>query len=548
MFTDTDTRSTIARALVLQADRLESKALLVNVSDGSQLSYRQLVSHADAASARLHERGIAAGSMAAIYLGNGIDFVKSCFACLFAGVVNVALNPDFRKTTLLFGLQTVGAAVLFTDEAGVDNLLDEELRPFMPQLKLVVLAGQADLAACKQRFARIGAAPDMMSLSELIAPGLTPGSWQQVDATLPAVVRFTSGTTGPPKGIVQSNLHVLNKCAMHNRIMDYGESDILYSPFPLHHGLASVMGLIGTISAGGTMVTSPKFSASRFWQEAAQTGATLGHLLQPLVPLIETQDVTAFERSHQVRSLYTAPPNRRFEERFKSKFVQSYSMGEVGIIAFKLGAADGDTSSGLPLPEMEVQIVDELDRPMPGGELGEIVVRPRLPHQVMIGYINNLPATQRAFRNLWYHTGDSGLLDDKGELHFIGRLGDTIRRRGVNISSEQIETEIRLYPMVKDCAVIGVPSATGEHELHACIEWTRAPDDVGRAMEMLLDFLIERLPKTYVPRYLEHVGDLPRTPTGKIQKAQLRTRKNFGPTWERDRGRWTLLQQGDTTP
>jgi crotonobetaine/carnitine-CoA ligase len=160
-------------------------------------------------------------------------------------------------------------------------------------------------------------------------------------------------------------------------------------------------------------------------------------------------------------------------------------------------------------------------------------VRPREPHRVFIGYFNNAEATMRAFRNLWYHTGDTGHFGEDGELYFDGRIGDTIRRRGVNISSDQIESELRKSELVRDCGVIGVPSETGEEEIHACVIWGQSSTPEQSDYELLMAHLSERLPRDYVPRYLEIVENLPRTDTGKVRKLELKRRPHFGRTWDR---------------
>ncbi|MEI6469670.1 MAG: ATP-dependent acyl-CoA ligase, partial [Betaproteobacteria bacterium] len=137
------------------------------------------------------------------------------------------------------------------------------------------------------------------------------------------------------------------------------------------------------------------------------------------------------------------------------------------------------------------------------------------------GYRGNLDATMRAFHNLWYHTGDEGFINNQGELHFLGRLGDGIRRRGVNISSVQVEFEILQNPKVLECAVIGVPADLGEHDILAFIVWLQVPLDEQLALKELSDFIFERLPKQYAPRFLQGIEILPRTNTGKLQKRLL---------------------------
>jgi carnitine-CoA ligase len=248
-------------------------------------------------------------------------------------------------------------------------------------------------------------------------------------------------------------------------------------------------------------------------------------------------DLTFMVGSRQLRcrSEFATEP---FERRFNVTWIPTYGLSEIGAISFKRGGARGDTGTGLPLPELEVRIVDTLDRPVGTGVKGEITIRPRQPHGIMLAYHNNLPATMRAFRNLWFHTGDAGYISDTGELHFLGRIGDTIRRRGVNISSEQIEDELRRHSDVLDCGVIAIPAENGDQEIHACVLWKADPSDAVAAFTELAVFLSGRLARGYVPRYFETVADLPRTNTGKVQKAALRQREALGPTWDRQCGDW----------
>ncbi|MGB6102948.1 MAG: AMP-binding protein [Pusillimonas sp.] len=531
--------NTIPQTLVTQAELYGAKPLICFPRDGDQISYEALLECAEASSTRLcgayrFERGM----IGALYLGNSANYVKAWFSCLFAGLIDAPVNHEFKKSMLLFGLSTAQAQLIFTDEDGVDNLLDIEVRDYLKNVRLLVLAGKYDLERVKASLQTVGCLVPVTTLEELTAPISHTHPWREIEATSGAVIRYTSGTTGPAKGILQSHLHVLGKSATHNRILEFSHHDILYSPFPMHHNLASINGLIGTLQAGGTMVSVSRFSASRFWQEARQCNATLCHLLQSIAPLVSAQPSADTDRQHNVRAIWTGGPDPEFEERFNTVWIQTYALGEIGAISFKRGGACGDTGTGMPLPEMEVQIANEMDEPVAVGEQGEITIRPRHPHRIMLAYHNNLPATMRAFRNLWYHTGDAGFISESGELHFLGRMGDTIRRRGVNISSQQIEDELRRCPGVLDCAVIAVPAPQRDQEIHACILWKSPPQEPSVACSNVAAFLSNRLTREYIPRYFEPVADLPRTNTGKVQKAQLRSRQQFGPTWDRQDQAW----------
>lgn len=542
--TDIDIHNTVPRALAAQAQRYGAKPLICFPRDGDQISYETLLACAESGSARL--RGTyryEPGTTAAIYLGNNADYVKAWFSCLFAGLIDVPVNHEFKKSMLLFGLSTAETRLVFTDEAGIGNLLDPEVRTYLQQMRLIVLAGSYELARVEAALRAADCRVPLTTLEELVAPTSHAHDWTAIEATSAAVIRYTSGTTGPAKGILQSHLHVLGKSAVHNRILEFSDRDVLYSPFPMHHNLASINGLIGTLQAGGTMVSIPRFSASRFWEDARQCGATLCHLLQSIAPLVSAQPPADTDRQHNVRAIWTGGPDPEFEERFNTVWIQTYALGEIGAISFKRGAARGDTGTGMPLPEMEVRVVDALDEPLAAGEQGEITIRPRHPHRVMLAYHNNLTATMRAFRNLWFHTGDAGYISESGELHFLGRIGDTIRRRGVNISSQQIEEELRRYPDVLDCAVIAVPAPQNDQEIHVCILWKSAPQEAAAACADAAAFLSQRLAREYVPRYFESVSELPRTNTGKVQKAQLRARRRFGPTWDRQEQMWLHMTE-----
>lgn len=529
--------NTIPRALVKQAERYGAKPLITFPRECEVLTYEGLTRQAENGSRSLrHVYGLLPGETAVTYLGNCASNIKAGFAFLFAGLVDVAVNHEFKKSMLLFALETIAAKVLVTDGEGLEHLLDPEVAGRLPHLKLLLLTGAID-GALRERLREVPGSPSVAGLDEVLSGGEGVSVWEEVDATAAAMIRFTSGTTGRAKGIVQSHLHVLGKSMVHDRILEYTHNDTLYSPFPLHHNLASINGVIGTLQAGGTMVSAPRFSASRYWDEAAKCGATLAHLLQSVAPLLMAQPVADSDAAHRVRLLWTGGPDPEFEARFRTQWQQVYALGEIGAISSRRGSVKGDINTGPPLPEMEVQIVDALDCPLPAGCAGEITVRPRVPHRVMLGYHNNLPATMQAFRNLWFHTGDAGFLSEAGELHFQGRIGDTIRRRGVNMSSEQIEEELRRDPSVLDCGVIAVP-VDGDQEVHACIIWRRPPADAIVAYTALAAFVSERLAREYVPRFFESVDDLPRTGTGKVQKAALRARARFGSTWDRQRNAW----------
>ena len=530
---------TVPRCLVAQADKLGDKPLLLFPRSKGAISYQALASAAEHASTRLRaDHDIEAGSAAAIFLPNGETFIHAWFACLFGGIVDIPINHEFRKSSLLHGLATADARIVFTGSEGLRALHDPEVAGYLDRVKLIVLTEAFDAGELQRMLRALPHAPTVVALDQLCAPGAQGRYWNLLPGSALASIRYTSGTTGLAKGIMQSHLHMLNKSAVHNVFLAFGANDILYSPFPLHHNLASINGFLGTIQAGGTMVSAGRFSAGGYWNDVRETGATLGHILDPLITLLLKQPPRDDDRRHACRLLWTAWPSPDFEQRFGTRLLHTYAIGEVGAVSHRIGSqVHGSRAAGIPLPEIEVRIVDALDRPLPIGVTGEITLHPRVPHRVMLGYVGNLPATMRAFRNLWFHTGDAGYVDVDGELHFTGRIGDTIRRRGVNISSEQIEGELNRHPSVLECAVIGVPSELGEEDIQAILAWREPPPDQAVALVLLAEFMQGRLPRQYVPRYFEVVAELPKTITGKAQKNLLRARVPMPQRWDREAGR-----------
>jgi crotonobetaine/carnitine-CoA ligase len=536
-----DDSTTVPRVFASRAEQFPDKPFISFTRGGGAISYSELMIAAEAGAARLRrEFKIEPGTTAAIFLSNRPSFIRSWFSSLFAGLVDIPLNYEFKKDTLRFGLEATDARVVFTDADGAERLLDPDVSPCTAKLRLIVLTDGADPAPLTEALKAMPVRPAFTSLEELIAPGPHPNVWEHLKAFDLASIRFTSGTTGSPKGIMHSHAQMLNKSANHVRVLEYTSADTLYTPFPLHHSLASTMGMMGTVQAGGTMVSAPRFSASRYWLEAKESGATIGHILFPLIPMLLAQAPSDADHTHRVRHLWTAWPHHEFEARFNTKLIQIYALAEIGLVAYQRGGREEQSHSvGKPLAHMQVQIVDEFDRALPVGQEGEITLRPGEPHHVMLGYYKNLAATQRAFRNLWLHTGDRGFIDDKGELHFLGRIGDTIRRRGVNISSDQIDEVALRNSEVQECASIGVPSALGEEDIKMFVVWKRPPADRAEAIGRLLEFMRERLPKQYLPRYVEIAQELPRTNTGKFRKTELRERPPLGPIWDEEARTWT---------
>ncbi|EQD44443.1 AMP-dependent synthetase and ligase [mine drainage metagenome] len=241
------------------------------------------------------------------------------------------------------------------------------------------------------------------------------------------------------------------------------------------------------------------------------------------------------DRHHTVRVALTAGTTKQiwpeFEKRFGLTVIELYGMTECGCTtlmnppnAIRVG------SIGTPLDFVEADVVDERDRPVPNGERGELVVRPRRPFTMFLGYLNKSEQTVDAWRNLWFHTGDYVTRDADGYYYFVDRKKDVIRRRGENIAPYDVETAINHHPAVFESVVVAVPSLLGEDDVKAFVQLKPGATVEPKA---LFEFASERLPYFMVPKYIEFLDEIPKTANQKAQRYLLRGRRG-GQEYDRD--------------
>jgi len=331
--------------------------------------------------------------------------------------------------------------------------------------------------------------------------------------------------------VLATHCHVLTFSLDWVEANGYGPDDVLYTPLPLFHAIAAWLGVLPTAICGATAYIADRFSASRFWDEARACGATLVHGIFSIVPMLLKQPPSPLDRQHRVRAFYIGQQNEEFEARFGARVIEVYGATETGIVTFTpLDQARRKGSCGLANGRSyEVKILDEQDNECPPGVPGEICVRPRQPYSMMREYYNMPTETVAAFRNLWFHTGDSGRMDADGYFYFVDRKKDAMRRRGENISSFELESVFYKHPKVMECAAVAVPSPLGEDEVKIVV----VPRE-GEAVtaDELWDFCRALMPVFWVPRFIEFRRSLPKTPNQKVQKYLLRQGVEQGEVFE----------------
>jgi crotonobetaine/carnitine-CoA ligase len=349
-----------------------------------------------------------------------------------------------------------------------------------------------------------------------------------------ATIMYTSGTTGPSKGVMLPQKYYPSQAARITESYPLSADDVIYCVQPLFH--IDARGFLSTVIAlRATAILGQRFSASRFWDELREHGATAFGTIGTMLWLLFKQSPQPDDRDVPARlAMCSSTPAeiwRDFEERFDVTIVEGYGMTECLLLT--CSTADGQQTSpgriGRPAPGIEIRLVDGDDAPVPVGEPGELVYRPHDEFAMMQGYWNKPEATVETWRNLWFHTGDLVREHPDGSLEYIGRKKDSIRRRGENVSAWEVETVVLAHPGVLEAAAIGVASEVGEEDVAVLV--VTVPGTTLDPVE-LVEFVGNDLPRFAVPRYVEIVESLPKTPSERIEKGKVRERGITAAAWD----------------
>jgi carnitine-CoA ligase len=488
---------------------------------GRSLSYRDLDRESDRIANGLAAAGLVPGDRVAAMLFNTPEFPLLWSALAKRRLVLVPLNTGLKGEILRYELADCAPAALV-----IDARLWEPYAPIRDGLAIarewVVGAAAPNVPTPVPRF-------DALSTDQAAPTVGTPEPHE------PAAVLYTSGTTGPPKGAViphEKPLATAREIALRSRL---GPESVLFTALPLFHCNAQEMTTLVALLHDLTAAYDERFHASTFWETAATFGATHVSLLIAMINVLYKQPAKETDRRHTVRTALTAGTTRaiwpEFEERFGLTIVELYGMTECGCTTL-MNPPDRIRvgSVGTPLGFVEAEVVDDDDRPVPDGTRGELVVRPRAPFTMFLGYLGKPEKTVEAWRNLWFHTGDFVTRDADGYYYFVDRKKDVIRRRGENLAPYDVESVLNRHPAVFESVVVGVPSPLGEEDVKAFVRLK--PGESPTPTE-LFQFCVEHLPFFMVPRFLEFLDEIPKTANQKAQRYVLRDRKG-GTQYDRE--------------
>ncbi len=506
---------TVDRVLLRQAGRRPDHPFVS--AAGETLTYAEAWSRSGQCANLFADLGVGFGNAVAVMLPSGMPFCLSWLGLARLGAVMVAVNTDYVGSFLVHVLNNCRAKVLVVDAQWLPRI--EAVRDQLSFLQGLCVVGK---------------------------PGLEPSlamrdfdEWKRFEPRCDVIgptyrdtgcVMYTSGTTGPSKGVVMPHAHLYLFGLGTIEHMGLTERDVFYIVLPLFHANGLFMQLYATMIAGARAVVRERFSASRWLADIVEHGATVTNSLGAVAAFVLEQPPSDLDRRHGLRAMSLAPTGedlvRRLKERFGIEQVFGlYGMTEVNIPLYTPpGAPKGASCGRLWSAYYELRINDpETDEPLQAGLVGEIVVRPKQPYGFMSGYLDMPDKTVEAWRNFWFHTGDAAWMDEDGDVFFVDRIKDCIRRRGENVSSYEVENVLAAHPGVKEVAAYAVPSPIDGAEDEVMVALITDPDGGSTDADSVHAMAREQLPRFAVPRYYRFVDDLPRTPTGKVKKHVLRS-------------------------
>jgi long-chain acyl-CoA synthetase len=481
------------------------KYFLLSEADGRTFTYTEFEQAVDRASRLLSATGVGKGDVVSLLMPNSAEYIIAYFACWRLGAIAGPINSLLKAQEISFVISDSETRILLVHPHFLPTI--DSIRGELPALRVVIFDDEA-------------AAPE-----DFIHPGPATSSLAGTDLDSEAIIIYTSGTTGKPKGCLLTHGNLIANARQISQWLKFTEDDRLLTIMPLFHMNAVSVTTLAALYAGGSTVVSPKFSASRFWQIISDYQITsFGSVATMLSMLLHTypDGVPRGLQTDQLRFAMcgSAPvPSeviKRFEETFNCLVIEGYGLSE-STCRSTFNPPDERRrpgSCGKPIGN-EMKVVDEEDREVACGELGEIVLR---GENILKGYYRNPEATAMAFRNGWFHTGDIGYRDEEGFFYIVDRKCDMIIRGGENIYPREIDEILYQHAAVGAAVTIGVPDELYGEEVAAVIV---LKEGSGATEEEVISFCRARLADYKCPKTIRFVAEIPKGPTGKLLKREL---------------------------
>jgi acyl-CoA synthetase (AMP-forming)/AMP-acid ligase II len=494
----------ISELLSTRVNATPDKDFLISEIDGRRFTYTQFSAAVKRAAALLATNGVGKGDTVSLLMPNSAEYVIAYFACWYLGAIAGPVNSLLKSQEIAYVVTDSETKVLLAHSDFLPTI--EPIRNELNTLNSVIIFD--DEAEATRECGE--------------SPELKAGPIGEADE---AIIIYTSGTTGKPKGCLLTHGNLIANARQISQWLNFTGDDRLLTIMPLFHMNAVSVTTMSALYAGGSSIVSPKFSASRFWQIISDHKITsFGSVATMLSMLLSTypDGVPAGLSTDQLRfamcgsAPVPAEVLKRFEETFNCLVIEGYGLSE-STCRSTFNPPDERRrpgSCGLPIGN-EMQIVDEDDRPVADGSLGEIVLR---GENILRGYYKNPEATATAFRNGWFHTGDIGYRDQDGYYFIVDRKSDMIIRGGENIYPREIDEVLYQHPDVGSAAVVGVPDELYGEEVAAFVVLREGKSCTE---DEIIQFCRSRLADFKCPKSVRFVKDIPKGPTGKLLKREL---------------------------
>ncbi len=488
-------------------------------ADGETWTYAQTLDVTIRTANALRALGVRQGERVMVWLPTSADCLRVWFGLNYLGAAFVPLNLAYRGNLLQHALK-LSEARLGIVHADLHQRLGEVDRGQLETI--VVLGGEGD---------PVGGLRILPEVSLTSADTRAPVLERPIAPWDLQSIIFTSGTTGPSKGVLSSYVH-LHAMAISAPFLDGDDRYLITLPM-FHSG--GVMPVTAMLIHGGSIAIVESFSTENFWPTIRRAQITTVILLGVMGSFLLKRPPADDDKAHTLRTCTYVPLNDtapQFHARFGTDIHTHFNMTEISMPIVSRANPTALGSAGRPRAGVQVRLVDENDCEVPVGTVGEMIVRTDCPWAMNHGYAGNAEATAAAWRNGWFHTGDGFRMDASGEFFFVDRLKDAIRRRGENISSFEVESEVLAYPAIREAAAVAVKSDVAEDEVMAIVALKE-----GEAFDPadLIEFLRPRMAHFMIPRFVRVVEALPRTPTAKIEKVKLRVEGLTPDTWDREK-------------
>ena len=490
--------------------------------EGERYTYSEVLARSRRVAQGFATQGVKKGSHVAVLMENCPQFIYTWFGLALLGAVEAPFNPFHKGSILEYLINYSDAEILVISSSFIDEIRSVEDR--IKKVKKIIIEGQYK----KESFKTIRAIPFSALLQEDAGQLSVDVRYDDIMALM-----FTSGTTGPSKGVLITHNQAFFVASQYMNVTGVTRSDVGYCYIPLFHEAPQFGLVLGSMLCGGSFLLTRGFSAADFWQDIRKYNCTASGMFEVVIKILLMAPEQPDDADNPMRVFSTAhitqESQEAFEKRFNVKLVNTYGLteGDCTIAATYRDIKPG--SFGKARGYFDVQLLDSMDRKVPRGKVGEIALRPRQPHTIFEGYYKMPEKTLEAMRNLWWHTGDLAYQDEDGYFFFVGREKDMIRRGDENISALEVEKVVESHPDVEECAAVAAYSEVWGEEVKlviVCREGSMIdPADI-------VAFCDERMAYFMVPRYIEFVQSIPRTGgSGRPVKEQLK--QVTDKTWDR---------------